>query len=125
VTDGAGRVTYVLVLYLEASRRIRIGRLGPLPFRRGIYFYVGSGGRSPLKRITRHIRSHKRKFWHIDFLTVKSRVIGAFTFESDVSLECILARTLGGCFKPVPGFGASDCRCDSHLFFAGSNDKEV
>jgi sugar fermentation stimulation protein A len=80
---------------------------------------VGSGGRSPLRRVARHIRRRKRKFWHIDYLSVRSTVIGAFILESNVSLECTLARALGGSFEPVPGFGASDCKCGSHLFFAG------
>lgn len=125
MTEPAIRVTYVLMLYLPASRRIRIGRRGFRMFEKGIYFYVGSGGRSPLKRIARHVRKRKRKFWHIDFLTVESRVIGAFMLESNVSLECTLARALRDRFTPVPRFGASDCRCGSHLFFAGARSKEV
>jgi sugar fermentation stimulation protein A len=104
---------------------LRIGRTGYRIFEKGIYFYVGSGGPSPLKRIARHIRKVKRKHWHIDYLTVKSRVIGAFVLESNVSLECTVARALGMAFTPVPGFGASDCRCGSHLFFAGRQAKEV
>lgn len=119
VTEAAAPATYVLLLYLPAKRRVRIGRLGYIVFEKGVYFYVGSGGRSPLKRIARHIRSVKRKHWHIDYLTVKSRVIGAFVLESNISLECTLARELGKRFMPIPGFGASDCRCGSHLFFAG------
>ena len=115
----------MLLLYLPANRRISIGRRGSRIFEKGIYFYVGSGGRTPLRRIARHIRKRKRKFWHIDFLTVNSRVIGAFMLESNISLECTLARALRDKFKPVPGFGASDCRCGSHLFFAGAEAKEV
>ena len=94
-------------------------------FKKGIYLYVGSGGRSPLRRIARHIRKRKRKFWHIDFLSVRSEVIGAFILESNILLECTLARAIGKAFRPVPGFGASDCKCDSHLFFAGPVAKEV
>jgi sugar fermentation stimulation protein A len=125
VIEIAGSVTYVLILHLPAGRRIRVGRLGLYAFRPGIYFYVGSGGRSPLKRIARHIRKRKRKFWHIDFLSVHSRVIGAFAFGASVSLECTLARALSMRFTPVPGFGSSDCGCGTHLFFAGAQGKEV
>ena len=125
MTESANRVTYVLILYLPAGRRLRVGRLGLRGFKAGIYFYVGSGGRSPLKRIARHIRKDKRKFWHIDYLTVHSKVIGAFLLEADVSLECILARGLSKALVSIPGFGSSDCRCGSHLFFAGPDDKEV
>jgi sugar fermentation stimulation protein A len=125
VTEPAGIVTYVLLLHLPADSRIRIGRLGRLLLRRGLYFYVGSGGRSPFKRIARHIRKRKRKFWHIDFLAVRSRVVGALVLEADVSLECAIAAALSKVFKPVPGFGSSDCRCGSHLFFAGADRKEA
>jgi Uri superfamily endonuclease len=125
VTEPARRVTYILVLHLPSERRVRVGRLGLVAFRPGIYFYVGSGGRSPLKRIVRHIRKAKRKFWHIDFLTVHSRVIGAFVLEADVSLECAIARSIAGRFEQVQGFGSSDCGCGSHLFLAGAYGKEV
>ena len=125
MTDRAVKVTYILVLHLPEQRRMNVGRLGTVAFKPGIYFYVGSGGRSPLKRIVRHIKKSKRKHWHIDFLTVQSKVIGAFILEADISLECALARCLAGCFEPVGGFGSSDCRCGSHLFFAGAQGKEV
>jgi sugar fermentation stimulation protein A len=108
--------TYILIVCLSEERVIRVGRLGKIAFEPGIYFYVGSGGRSPEKRLARHARRRKRKFWHIDYLTVNSRVIGALVFEHDRSLECDLADALAGTFEAVPGFGASDCRCRSHLF---------
>ena len=125
VTEPPRNVTYVLLLYLPAKRRIRVGRAGLRTFEAGIYFYVGSGGRSPLKRIARHIGKRKRKFWHIDFLTVHSRVIGAFMLEASVCLECQIACELAKRFESVPGFGSSDCRCGSHLFFAGPHREEV
>jgi sugar fermentation stimulation protein A len=112
-------------MYLPTNRLLKVGRLGWVLFEAGIYLYVGSGGRSPIRRVARHIRKRKRKFWHIDFLTVQSRVIGAFILDSDVSLECTVAQALGERFTAVPGFGASDCRCGSHLFFAGPDAKEV
>jgi Uri superfamily endonuclease len=43
-------------------------------------------------------------------------VVGALVFEHEESLECELADALAGAFAPVPGFGASDCKCRSHLF---------
>jgi Uri superfamily endonuclease len=125
VTESTGHLTYVLLLYLPAKRRIRVGRLGRPVFEAGIYLYVGSGGRSPMKRLARHIRKRKRKFWHIDYLTVRLRVIGAFVLESNVTLECIIARELSKSFESIGGFGSSDCKCGSHLFFAGAHGKEV
>ena len=33
--------------------------------------------------------------------------------------ECELARELAGMYElTMPGFGASDCRCGGHLFYA-------
>jgi sugar fermentation stimulation protein A len=110
------RTTYILIAYLPEKRKIKVGRLGKITFEPGLYFYVGSGGRSPSKRLARHARRRKRKFWHIDYLTVNSRVIGALVFEHEESLECKLADALAGAYAPVPGFGASDCKCRSHLF---------
>ncbi len=120
VIKNQTRHTYILILYLPRRRRIRVGRLGIITFESGIYFYVGSGGRSPLKRLGRHLAKAKKKFWHIDFLTVHSKVVGAIVMESRVSLECQLARALTGVFASVDGFGSSDCRCPSHLFFTAS-----
>ena len=121
VTEDRGRqLTYILILYLPKKRRIKVGRLGLLTFESGLYFYVGSGGRSPFKRLRRHVTKAKKKFWHIDFLTVHSTVIGAMIVESNISLECSLARALGDVFTPVRGFGSSDCKCTSHLFLARS-----
>jgi sugar fermentation stimulation protein A len=33
-------------------------------------------------------------------------------------LECLLAQGLGHIFSNYPGFGSSDCHCQSHLFFS-------
>jgi Uri superfamily endonuclease len=42
-------------------------------------------------------------------------VMSAVTNER---LECQLAKGLGYAFHNYPGFGSSDCRCPSHLFFS-------
>jgi len=117
VSTKASRVTYTLILHLPARRSIRVGRLGNITFEPGIYFYVGSGGRSPTSRLARHARKRKRKFWHIDYLTVHSDVIGAIIMESGKSPECALATAMAEAFPLVEGFGSSDCRCRSHLFY--------
>jgi sugar fermentation stimulation protein A len=117
VSPKAGRVTYILILYLPGKRTISIGRLGNIAFEPGLYFYVGSGGKSPIKRLARHARKRKRKFWHIDYLTVHSNVIGAIMMESRKSLECVLAMAMAEAFPSTKGFGSSDCRCRSHLFY--------
>jgi sugar fermentation stimulation protein A len=117
-TYGTGH-TYILIVYLRTARTITVGRLGRTRFHEGLYLYVGSGGTSPLMRLRRHILRTKKKFWHIDYLTSHAKVIGAIIMDSHISLECHLARRLRDTFTPIPGFGSSDCRCGSHLFFAG------
>lgn len=113
---SATETTYVLILFLPHARRIKVGALGFIRFEGGLYFYVGSGGRSPARRIARHSRRRKRKFWHIDYLSVHARVVGAIMFEASRSIECSIARSLAAVFPEVPRFGSSDCTCTSHLF---------
>ena len=113
---SATKTTYILMLFLPRPRRISVGALGPVKFESGIYFYVGSGGRNPARRIARHARPHKKKFWHIDYLSAHARVIGALVFDASRSLECLIAAALAGAFTPLPRFGCSDCACTSHLF---------
>lgn len=38
--------------------------------------------------------------------------------ETNKRLECQLAQRVGKVFQSFPGFGSSDCRCPSHLFFS-------
>lgn len=113
---NATKTTYILILFLRRAKRIKVGALGFRRFEAGMYFYVGSGGRSPVRRIARHARPRKRKHWHIDFLSAHAIVIGAVVFEASKSLECAVAAALSDTFTPIPGFGCSDCACTSHLF---------
>ena len=104
---------------MPKGRLIRIGQLGRLHFRQGTYFYVGSAQRNLSKRLERHSMKEKALRWHIDYLSVKAEMLGAITIDGTRELECQLAKKLGGMFElAVPGFGASDCRCKGHLFYA-------
>jgi Uri superfamily endonuclease len=120
VLSGAG--TYALVVALDRSQNITIGRRGGFRFPAGFYIYVGSalgpGGLSA--RIRRHLSAEKRQHWHIDFLlrSTRARVIEVWTLASAARLECEWARAVmqwPGARIVVPRFGASDCRCRSHL----------
>lgn len=136
--------TYALLLQLEEPREITVGRLGRFVFPAGYYLYVGSAlGPGGLEaRLARHLaRSHtsriplqlerrdrgvrpgdlrgkKRLRWHIDYLLECARLIEVWSVPSGERLECLWARAareLPGAQIPVPGFGASDCRCPAHL----------
>ena len=110
---------YIAVLYVPEGRTIRIGRLGRYHFGQGVYFYVGSAQRNLSARLERHSRKKKALRWHIDYLSAKAEMLGAITIAGPRELECQLAKELGGMFElAVLGFGASDCRCSGHLFYA-------
>jgi sugar fermentation stimulation protein A len=104
---------------MPAGRMIQIGRLGKFYFRRGIYFYVGSAQRNLPARLERHGRKKKPLHWHIDYLSVNAEMLGAIMIPGRRKRECEIARELGGIFELViPLFGASDCKCAGHLFYA-------
>ena len=110
---------YIAVFYMPKDRKIQIGRLGRFCFRQGVYFYVGSAQRNLSARLERHNRKKKTPRWHVDYLSARAEMLGAITIAGPRGLECQLAKKLSGMFEPtVPGFGASDCRCAGHLFYA-------
>jgi sugar fermentation stimulation protein A len=118
--DRMGGGVYIAVFELPADRTIRVGRLGRFRFAAGVYLYVGSAQRNMDARLARHARRRKVRRWHIDYLSAHARMLGAIVRAGPKRLECGLARELAARFaQPVPRFGASDCRCPSHLFFTG------
>jgi Uri superfamily endonuclease len=115
--------SYVLLIEVENPLKIRIGKKGSVRFAKGFYAYVGSAMNGLEKRIQRHMGSGKRLFWHIDYLLEKADVIEVFQIESSERLECIIAKKLSEGFREMPGFGCSDCRCESHLFYSADRNK--
>ncbi len=110
---------YVAVFYMPKGRTIQIGQLGRFRFPQGVYFYAGSAQRNLSARLERHNRKKKTLRWHIDYLSARVEMLGAITIAGPRELECQLAEKLSGMFEPtVSGFGASDCRCAGHLFYA-------
>ena len=113
--------TYALVLRSLTSARIQIGRWGRLDIYPGYYIYVGSafgpGGVSA--RASRHCRAAKTKHWHIDFLREFAFPIFVWYSYAPVHLEHRWANALARLadITPVKGFGCSDCKCETHLFF--------
>lgn len=110
---------YIAMFYLPRPRSISVGKLGRINFRPGLYFYVGSAQRNLSARLRRHGRQNKPVRWHIDYLSAKAEMLGAVTVAGPREHECRLAKRLGRMFElAAPGFGASDCRCAGHLFYA-------
>ena len=115
--EAADSGSYILILHLARDRTIEVGKLGSLHFRRGYYLYVGSSKKNLTRRINRHLRKRKNFHWHIDYLRDRADYAQALTIRSQTHLECTLANTLRNIAHwTVPGFGSSDCTCDTHLF---------
>jgi Uri superfamily endonuclease len=115
--------TYLLVLHLDTDRAIRVGRLGEFHFRAGYYVYVGSArGPGGLRaRLERHARGGARRHWHVDYLRRWARPVEVWYAPGSEPWECLWQAALGAqtsLCQPIPGFGASDCRCPAHLFFS-------
>jgi sugar fermentation stimulation protein A len=109
--------SYILILHLESDRTIAVGMLGSRHFHRGYYLYVGSAKKNLARRIERHLRKRKHFHWHIDYLRDRADSVSALAIRSREHLECTLANALRDIAHwTVPGFGSSDCGCETHLF---------
>lgn len=114
---------YIAKFHLRKRSRLRIGALGSFTFPAGLYLYVGSAQRNRSARLRRHGRQDKPLRWHIDYLSVKARMVGAELVPGTRQQECALARKLASSAERiVPGFGASDCGCEGHLLYAGRRE---
>lgn len=106
---------YILSLKLEKDivlkTRARIFRLNA-----GSYLYIGSATKNLEARLLRHYYNKKKYFWHIDYL-LKFAKINNILLSPHSKNECQLVKELFDKFKAeiIPYFGASDCKCQSHL----------
>jgi adenylylsulfate kinase len=109
---------YVLLISIARNINVSVGALGEKSFQKGVYVYVGSAQNNLMKRVGRHLRRVKRKFWHIDYLlsNYHAEVIRVFYQESGRLEECRVAERLREKATPIKGFGSSDCKCEGHLF---------
>ena len=111
-------MTYLLLIYLSDSKRIKIGRLGEIDFASGFYVYVGSAKFGIDRRVKRHLRWGKKLFWHIDYLLSVDGCEVVKVFSADAEIEHRVARDFFDAgFRVVRGFGSSDCNCLGHLFY--------
>ncbi len=114
--------TYLLLLRLDHTAEIQVGKLGNFRFPRGWYVYVGSarGAGGLPARLRRHWRGAAPAHWHVDFLRRHARPMLIRWQSGAARRECEWARAIGGCDGAsvlAPGFGASDCGCVSHLWY--------
>ena len=115
--------TYILILRIDNTRDIEIGRIGKHTVKKGYYFYAGSafGPGGIRARISRHLRVDKTKRWHIDYIRDAGSVVSALVNYGKKKKECTWASKMNLSqitTTPILNFGSSDCSCKSHLFYS-------
>jgi Uri superfamily endonuclease len=123
IPDAPG--TYVLILRSEITRTIQVGRMGTLTIQPGFYLYTGSAlGPGGLRaRVSRHFRGSEKLHWHIDYLRQYADPVAAWLAPDALRREHQWADALSRwkSLEPMmPGFGASDCGCVTHLFISAA-----
>jgi len=108
---------YLLLIYLPNNKNLRVGALGIKNFKAGYYVYVGSAQRNLRKRVKRHLSRKKRIRWHIDYLLSIASVEDILAYSWGKDGEEGIAKALMKKYAYVDGFGASDTRARSHLFY--------
>ena len=107
-----------MLIHVPYEIQLSIGALGDLKLKAGYYVYVGSALGGLEARVQRHVGENKKIHWHIDHLLTRGRVIDAIQGETTERKECAVAVELAKHLKSIAGFGSSDCKCESHLFYS-------
>lgn len=124
VTGG----TYTLVVRLPDPASVTFGAAGERDLPAGWYAYTGSAlGAGGFARVERHrelARGERDvRHWHVDYLLGHpASAVETAVRSAGVDVECSVAVDVAARLDPVPGLGASDCGCDTHL--AGGADRE-
>ena len=114
--------TYALILRAVHPASVMVGKAGQMEVRPGIYIYTGSAfGPGGLRvRLARHLRKPLKFHWHIDYLGQATVPLETWVVSGGENHEHAWARALiqlPYTSFPMPGFGASDCRCPAHLIY--------
>jgi Uri superfamily endonuclease len=108
---------YLLLVNLQKNMTIEVGKRGKIKFNAGYYVYVGSALRGIEQRVQRHLRTEKKRHWHIDYLLEHAQIRAVYYKEGTTKEECMIADVFQKKFDSVDGFGCSDCNCTSHLCY--------
>lgn len=116
--NSKNKGSYIISGFLNGDKKIKIGRIGYLNFKRGWYLYVGSGMAYLKERVKRHFKKNKKKHWHIDYLIPDLKNLKAFLIHSSKSLECEISMEISKISNGfIEKFGSTDCNCKSHLLY--------
>ena len=112
--------SYALLLRADCAQQVIIGALGSLHITPGYFVYVGSafGAGGLAGRLAHHFKESTSPHWHIDHLRRYAQICGVWWTCDQRRREHEWANVLiadAGAVLPLPHFGASDCRCASHL----------
>ena len=118
--------SYILCLKLKDTTQIQIGKLGVFDFKKGFYFYVGSafGPGGIQARCGHHIKISNKPRWHIDYLRKHCALENIIYSDDPQHLEhqwASMTSAIDSIETPAHGFGSSDCKCQSHLFFSNTD----
>ena len=124
-TIAAGPGTYLLVLASAQCKAAQVGLLGLLTLQQGYYLYIGSafGAGGIRSRVKHHARISARPHWHLDYIRPSLSLLSIWYSHDAERHECEWATALQArraISHPLPGFGASDCHCHTHLFYTTS-----
>ena len=122
-TKSKEKGAYILLLENPREKIIKIGKK-TLTFKKGHYIYCGSAMNNLQKRVDRHFSSEKKLRWNIDYLSIKIQPIAAWGIISDDKIECWISKELSEIFEEFDEFGASDCKCKTHLYYSESTPFE-
>jgi len=110
--------TYALLLRSRRTARVPVGALGEVRIEPGLYLGSALGPGGLRARLARHAALDKPQRWHVDHLRPFVTLAGAWFSTSRARLEHEWAERmplLPAAGIAAPRFGASDCRCASHL----------
>ena len=115
-----------MVIKISEDLKIRVGRLGEVSFKEGDYIYIGSAKGCLEARLRRHLRKDKKIYWHIDYLLKNKKTKILQIWIIDKKMECQTAEVF--CQDTTTeiikkGFGSSDCKCVSHLFYIKNKER--
>jgi sugar fermentation stimulation protein A len=92
--EAIDRGSYLLILNLKRNKKIDIGTLGIVTYKKGFYVYVGSAMANLSKRMERHRHLRKQHHWHIDDLRDEAEFHSVLAIRSSTRLECGIAKAM-------------------------------
>ena len=124
------RGAYLLVFKSDTTESIAVGRMGLLEMVTGYYLYVGSAfGSGGLRaRVRHHCGVSQRPHWHLDYIRPRLSLHTVWYSTEAHRLEHAWADSMYYTMQmpiPMPGLGATDCKCNSHFFYSEERPDEA